>query len=615
MGQVQRDMAVMREQEYECMVAVGKLVPALMGCLARVGANHWQRDGLRTFVALSACNDATVRAQCASGLAVVCEALGGRGVSTLVRIAEALRGDHDVQVRCAFAAALHRVLPPLVNQAPASSAAFRRMLQKLLEDSDRQVALALLDTLGAALKALGGARANSGGATGNGARAIDYRLCVGLADIAAAPDWRTRETVAVQLGLAAKSLTPRQQTDALLLLRALFRDATVPVRKAAGRSLVRVIRVVRCTSERCHQVSIFVNEFCNSDLTSYSTRVSMVDALYEALESYSSHSFAILYTPALLRLARDPVDNVRVKVVTRLHRAIRACRHDMVDGFEETLEALRRDSCLDVRERMRGFPHRAARVGASKRLQQRDARKLVFERWLYDDRFCLSDVKINANAGIAHQSPRTNAQATRPKQARPAKRALFHALSKVKRVLFPTWRTKRREEAAAAAGVMKSSQNMDEKEMQFGSCGSDKMEAACDEEGDRLFSEPHETHQEEEEEDEEREREREEKIEEENGTVGRDENMSDQLEVLSLSSASFGEATPQWRLSSDGAWATRSASASASASVWDFTETETEGDEFDAPEQPLSLPVRAAAAAVCKTRRSSPTSVTSFQSD
>lgn len=362
------------ESAYDSYVAVATHLPTLMTYLSNNGALHWHREGLRAYSALSSCNDPSVRAKCALNLPIVCAAYRGKSTSTLTRLAEHFCAD-EPDVRLAFAQVFQQIIPFLATHS--SGHLFKRMLQALLEDSERHIAVALVSRLGQILKAL---------ATLRSSRMSELRLLASLEDIAMTSEWRTRETLAMQFGIAAKTFSSRQQDEILMLLRVLFRDGTVPVRKAAGLSFLRVVRMIRVAEERCEKVDAFFDEFSKD---SCAIRVSVVETLYNAVEMFSALAFERMFARFLLRMATDTVSNIRLKIARYLHLCAIACQS--VAGYDEVIYALRHDDDVDVRTAMIGFTDRVNTEVRNKKRARKDARKLAFERWLYCNRFSITD--------------------------------------------------------------------------------------------------------------------------------------------------------------------------------------------------------------------------------
>lgn len=406
------------ESGYDSYVAVATHLPTLMTYLSNNAALHWHRDGLRAYSALSSCNDPAVRAKCALNLPTVCAAYRGKNTSTLTRLAEHFCAD-EIDVRLAFAQIFQQIIPYLATHS--SGHLFKRMLQALLDDGDRHIAMALTNRLGAILKALGTLR---------GSRVSELRLLASLEDLTMTSDWRVRETLAHQFGIAAKMFCPRQQDEVLILLRVLFRDGTVPVRKAAGLSFLRVVRMIRTAEERCEKVETFFNEVCKDGCA---IRISVVDTLFNAVEMFSTLAFERMFARFLLRMALDKVSNIRLKIATNLHLCAIACQS--IVGYDDVIYSLRHDRDIDVRTTMIGFSDRMNSEVRNKKRARRDARKLAFERWLYCNRFSITDSP--GEESHTHNNERSSEGNVGRSFSR---HAFSTAMSKVKRLFSKTKR-------------------------------------------------------------------------------------------------------------------------------------------------------------------------------
>lgn len=408
------------ESSYDCFVAVAAHLPTLVTFLSEHNVTHWQKNAVRAFSALSACDDPSIRVKCAMHLPQVCAALRGKNTVTLTRLAENFCTDENPDVRHAFALSFQQTISYLANVSTANL--FRQMFQLLVDDDDNRVTVALVEGLGLTLKALSALKTS---------RPFDFRFGDAMQQIAMVQDWRTREMLAKQFGIAAKVLTPEQRQEILMLLKGLFRDGTAPVRRAAGASYLRVIRMIRSVNDRSEQMSSFFGEFCPAGCT---IRLSLVDTIFYASDLFSAHAFSIMFAPVLLRMASDPVSNVRLKIASNLYRVAIACQ--AVASYSDTIRALQNDTDVDVRLAMDGFVDRAAAyVQNNKRLARRDARKLAFERWLYQDRFSISD-PVPEPQTRAPRSEKSDKSAARRQVPTWAKRkSISQALSKVK-VIF-----------------------------------------------------------------------------------------------------------------------------------------------------------------------------------
>lgn len=416
------------ESAYDCYIAIATHLPTFMTHLFDHGAIHWHKYGIKAFSAMTTCDDAAVRLKCAVNLPVVCSAYRGKNTATLTRIAESLCTDVSSDVRRAMALNFQRILPYLATHSTANL--FKRMFQVLIDDEDKRVTIALLDSLGTSMKTLAALK------TG---RVVPLHFGDAFQNIAMTQDWRTREVLAKQFGVAAKALTSPQRDEVLVLLRGLFRDDTAPVRKAAGASYLRVIRMIRSVDERWEEFTSFFDEFSPAGCT---IRLSLVETLFYAADLFSVHAFSMMFAPYLLRMATDHVSNIRLKIASNLHRVAAACQ--TVPGYDDAIYALKKDPDTDVRREMETLVERSAEHARhNKRFVRRDAKKLAFERWLYQDRFSLSDpVPDVEDRTRSEKSEKSTAR--RPSPAWNKRQSLTQAFSKVK-VLFARGKRKFKE--------------------------------------------------------------------------------------------------------------------------------------------------------------------------
>lgn len=536
---------------YECLVAIATHISAMMTRLAAVSATNWHKQGLRAFTLLANCDDTTIRSTCAQSLSFVCAAFRGKFTSAFIRLAQSMCVDTDPDVRCAFAQSFVQTFPLLASHSTGS--VLRRIFQAVLDDHDDSVLVACIDSLGVILKLFGALK---------GSRASKLHLGVALKRITTLPDWRLRVKTANQLSIAAKRLMPSQHHDVIMFLLSLFRDKVVAVRKAAGRSFLRVVRTVRAADKRWQYISFFFDEFCSCEC---STRVSVVEMLYSAIDVFSTFAFRTMFAAELLHLSADPVSNVRLKVAKQLHKAAPACY--AMPRFSDVVLALRGDVDTDVRHAMLGYAERAARWRGNRRFARRDAKKLEFERWWYGDHFSPFDPTIaNANESSAHAvGGSTYPVGDRSYGVSANRRVLSRAISKMRRVFwFP--RVKKRScmrQEKRRGDMDTSTQTLTDMTPNSSAANSN----SSFQEQDRVTAEDFRDY------------------------------SADRVDDLSLSTTSFNEITMQWRYSSDDGSVATCPNLNISEDV-----------DVDHSKQPLSLPLD-----YCPvSSRSSPVSVTSF---
>lgn len=423
--QTKEDISRFTESQYECFLTVANELPELMVHLSKFGAQNWQKEGLKAFISLASCKDGEVRAKCASSLPTVCCAYRGKSTSTLTRVAHGLCEDESLDVRRNFAVIFGKILPFLATHNSAGG--FRRMLQGLLEDRRREVRIAILDQLGSTLKTLGGLK-NS--------KLSDLRLGRLLEDFSRDGDWRTQEKLAEQLGSASKILSFQQREEVLPLIRRLFRYGSNRVRRTAGLCALKIIRTIRPAQERCELISSFVDEFSRKGCT---LRISLVEILFGAVDIYSAYGFEQMFARHLFRLSRDPVSNVRLKMAMNLHRVAVPCHS--LEEYKMVIYSLKNDREWDVRRAMDGFGERAATLIQRYRTHcKRDAKKLAFERWLYQDQFITEE----------HTEPEDNAEISEDRKGmKNGKHAISSALTKM-RDLFTKSKRKLRDQVGSS---------------------------------------------------------------------------------------------------------------------------------------------------------------------
>ncbi|OSX75869.1 hypothetical protein BU14_0218s0035 [Porphyra umbilicalis] len=193
--------------------------------------------------------------------------------------------------------------------------------------------------------------------------------------------WRTQELLAVQLKLGAH-LVPQDTLceHVAPLLFQMARESTYLVRKACMEALVAVMRAIPDTRRREHIVKHFRIEWARGKV--YWTRLAYIDGAAAALSVFSRSAFVSMFAGELLRMTRDAVPNVRLRLVRLLVDVGPLVRSEpkLAAALDGALTALSVDSDAEVAAESREASRRiAAFRGWTKRQNAEDRSRAAAE--------------------------------------------------------------------------------------------------------------------------------------------------------------------------------------------------------------------------------------------
>lgn len=338
------------------------------------------------------CNGPTVRHWCAFNMPAVALAAAAARPERLRGIVQLLATDTDVETRATLAAGVHetaRLLAPGPLRDELLDA-----IAELMTDQNPQVRTNALRHFATLLKLLAdteptpGDSASAGGAATPGASPGQAGTGVaangkerkgktkGIVNTAVArqlapifeslelmsqDSWRTQELLAVQLKLGAH-LVPQDTLceHVAPLLFQMARESTYLVRKACMEALVAVMRAIPDTRRREHIVKHFRIEWARGKV--YWTRLAYIDGAAAALTVFSRSAFVSMFAGELLRMTRDAVPNVRLRLVRLLVDVGPLVRSEpkLAAALDGALAALSVDSDAEVAAESREASRRIA---------------------------------------------------------------------------------------------------------------------------------------------------------------------------------------------------------------------------------------------------------------
>ncbi|KAA8499966.1 Serine/threonine-protein phosphatase 4 regulatory subunit 4 [Porphyridium purpureum] len=349
-------------------------------------------DALKCFIGMSTCNGPIIRRHCAYNLPGVALILGSKYARDLSQVFEYLSNDPDTETRWILAAglsALASTFAPCAVQSCESSSHTRICMNlcagfmALIHDENTLVRIRALEHLAVWIRllcadvhgsgsavavtsasALGPAAAVVTAVTGSAASSASA-LKPAIPSAATTSDftkrlspiflslevisegnWRTQQLLADQL-LECVELIPGPilLEHVLPFLFRLAEESVCAVRTTAMQVVAACIRCIGLPQLQAELLEHFRMEWSQCGV--FWMRMAFLDCGVAAAHSYSARLFRTLFATPVLRLAADPVPNVRIKLARHLDRLFERC-HNMTE-FMTAAELLLDDDDADVR--------------------------------------------------------------------------------------------------------------------------------------------------------------------------------------------------------------------------------------------------------------------------
>lgn len=291
------------------------------------------------------CNGPTVRHWCAFNVPAVSLVCGISRPEKIRGVVHSLSTDTDVETRATLAAGIHETTRILAQGSLRQEVL--AAIAELMTDQNPQVRMNALGHFAELLRLLSVEK------KAGDAKANDKMSARQLAPIfksletMAHDSWRTQELLAKQLDECAY-LVPQDMLceHVAPLLFQMARESTFLVRKSSMSALVSVIRYIPDVRRRDHILKHFRSEWARGKV--YWTRLSYIDGSTVALKALSNRLFTQLFASELLSLSRDPVANVRLRLVRLMPEIADACGGK--SSFAAAMETMLADEDTDVRQ-------------------------------------------------------------------------------------------------------------------------------------------------------------------------------------------------------------------------------------------------------------------------
>eukprot|EP00168_Porphyra_purpurea_P010268 TRINITY_DN2524_c0_g1_i2.p1 TRINITY_DN2524_c0_g1~~TRINITY_DN2524_c0_g1_i2.p1 ORF type:complete len:841 (+),score=219.23 TRINITY_DN2524_c0_g1_i2:317-2524(+) len=303
-----------------------------------------EAETVRAFRAMAGCNGPIVRRHCAFNLPGVAASVQGQHLLDLSVIVESLSRDKDPETRWNLAAGLHEVafLIAASGSKPAVDSLVKAAVA-LLQDEHALVRMNALEHFSELLPSL---------VQGEQGVFVARRLAPLFANLRllAEGNWRTQRLLSKQVAASAY-LMPAEtlRASVLPLLYRMAEESTYLVRMSVMGAVAKCMWHIADPEERAIVMDAFVAEWARAGL--HWMRLAFVEAAAASASLFSRVLFRDVFASATLRLASDPVPNVRLRLVRALPALGRACAQ--MDELHRALDVLHEDPDPDVRVAVR----------------------------------------------------------------------------------------------------------------------------------------------------------------------------------------------------------------------------------------------------------------------
>jgi len=281
------------------------------------------------------CNGPTVRHWCAFNLPAVATTCGMRRPDRIKGVLQALSTDTDVETRATLAAGLCETTKILADGELREE--LLAAISELMIDQNPQVRMNALTHFAEVLQLL----------SKNEPAAKHLDNVFTNLDVLSQDSWRTQRVLAEQLDAAAKLIPQEMLCEYVApILFQMARESTYLVRNTAIAAIIRVLRYIPTTRRRDHILTHFIKEWAQGKV--YWTRLAYLDGTDTAHKIFSRGLFKKLFVEEALGMYKDPVPNVRLRLVNVMKNIIGSCK-DMA-LYKEAMEKLLSDEDAQVRE-------------------------------------------------------------------------------------------------------------------------------------------------------------------------------------------------------------------------------------------------------------------------
>lgn len=307
---------------------------------------------LNTLRRMVTCNGPTVRHWCAFNMPAVASVCSDELTDKIKGVLQALSVDSDVETRATLAAGIHETTRWL-SEGPLREEMIQA-ISDMMTDTNPQVRTNCIGHFSLLLSLLASSKEEPGRSEGIQECGCDAKMCrrpaedkardlapiLSSLEVTSVDSWRTQELLANQLKLSAHLIPQDMLCEHVApLLFQMARESTYLVRRASMQALIHVVRHIADVRKRNHILKHFRVEWAHGKV--YWTRLAYIDGTECAQKVFSWKLFVQLFEEELLLLTKDPVPNVRLRLV-RLFPSL-APRWSKSPEFENALRTLTKD--------------------------------------------------------------------------------------------------------------------------------------------------------------------------------------------------------------------------------------------------------------------------------
>ena len=364
------DLCTVSDEAYAWLEVFSEVFGPFFYTLSPLMSKKEDRDiAIRAFRMMATCNGPAVRHWCAfnlPGVSLVCSRFMA---SMLSRIIPALAGDADNEVRITLAKGIHETTKCLYETNLRGE--LLTAVSMLVRDKNASVRMSCLRYFHELYVLLSPKKpstvrvpVDSSGKTLSmyamqnvKAMAEDAELLYDeemkkmdplIASLETTPfdTWRVQDLLSAQIEITAPLIMQKMLCDhvAPLLFR-MAKDSSASVRKSSMRALMYVLRYIPDIRHYNHIIKHFKSEWARGKV--YWTRLAFIEGADSALDVFSTGFFTDTFCTEILHMHKDPVVNVRIRLVYFLEKVARLWKEK--HGFCVALERL----CIDADPQVR----------------------------------------------------------------------------------------------------------------------------------------------------------------------------------------------------------------------------------------------------------------------
>jgi len=324
-------------------------------------------DAHKAYMKMSTCNGPVVRRHCAYNLPGVAQVMGSRQQNELTTVLEFLSRDPDPETRWNLAAGIHESMRYLLGKDSVEM--LLKGFTAVLHDDNPLVRMNAVGHISEGIQCF--VQFAPGFQPEKHLDPLFQNL-----SLLSEGNWRTQETLARQLRECSHVIPAKiLRASVLPILYRMAEESTHCVRRASMEAVI--VAIHNLTSSEQEEISnLFRIEWAQGGV--FWMRVAYLDSARFAADIFSKARFQRLFARYALKLAGDPVSNVRLRLAVHMRAIAYACQ-DMPE-FQSAMRSLQDDDDEDVLTELRGFDsHLRSIQSARAKLDTEDQHKVKLE--------------------------------------------------------------------------------------------------------------------------------------------------------------------------------------------------------------------------------------------